>query len=94
MQAEAWLEQDLIMAENAVSSLVKVPLTDNQFAALVSFVFNVGPTKFANSTLLKKLNDDDYESVPTYLKSWVFAGGQKRQGLVNRRAAEAALWMA
>lgn len=91
-QADAWLEQDLIGAETAVSSLVKVPLSDNQFAALVSFTFNEGQGKLAGSTLLKKLNEGGYDLVPTYLKSWIFVAGKQCQGLVRRRAAEAELW--
>lgn len=90
--AEAWLESDLEMAETAVSSLVKVPLTDNQFAALVSFVFNIGATAFANSTLLKKLNTGGYSLVPAYLRSWIFDNGKQIPGLVKRRAAESNLW--
>lgn len=94
MQADEWLDQDLLFAEDAVDDLVKVTLTDNQFAALVSFVFNEGPTAFAKSTMLKKLNEGGYDLVPEYLKSWIFAGGKIEQGLVKRRAAEAALWTA
>ncbi|MRN44943.1 lysozyme [Brucella sp. 09RB8913] len=72
------------------SGLVKVPLTDNQFAALVSFDFNTGGLD--KSTLLKKLNKGDYAAVPVELMKWVNAGGKKINGLVNRRAAEAGLW--
>jgi len=91
-QADAFLEQDLIATELSVSSLVKVPLTDNQFAALVSFTFNEGTGRLADSTLLKKLNEGGYPVVPAYLKAWVFVNHQLSQGLVRRRAAEAALW--
>ncbi|WP_247643165.1 lysozyme [Brucella sp. B13-0095] len=73
-----------------VERLVKVPLTDNQFAALVSFDFNTGALD--KSTLLKKLNKGDYAAVPVELMKWVNAGGKKINGLVNRRAAEAGLW--
>ena len=91
--AEGWLESDLAAAEDAVSHQVKVPLTDCQFAALVSFTFNLGAGKLAGSTLLKKLNNGGYELVPDCLKSWVFAGGKVQPGLVKRRAAEATLWI-
>lgn len=87
------LEVDLMAAEAAVSRLVKVPLTDDQFAAMVSFVFNEGEGAFAQSTLLRKLNEGGYGLVPVCLKSWIFAGGKVEPGLVKRRAAEAALWM-
>lgn len=91
-QAEMLLDADLAEAERAVSDLVKVPLTDNQFAALVDFVFNEGAGAFAGSTLLKKLNEGGYALVPACLKSWIFDNGRMAQGLVKRRAAEAALW--
>ena len=92
-RAEQLLEADLMEAEAAVSvRLVRVPLTDNQFAALVSFVFNEGEGAFAQSTLLRKLNEGGYGLVPACLKSWIFAGGRVQPGLVRRRAAEAALW--
>ena len=89
-EAEAILKRDLSKFESRVDSLVKVPLTDNQFAVLVSFDFNTG--KLHSSTLLKKLNKGDYEAVPKELMKWVNAGGKKVKGLVNRRAAECGLW--
>lgn len=91
-RAELLLEADLMEAEGAVSRLVLVPLTDNQFAALVSFVFNEGESAFTHSTLLKKLNEGGYGLVPACLRSWIFAAGKVEQGLVHRRAAEAELW--
>lgn len=90
--AEAWLEADLQHAEESVSDLVKVKLTDNQFAALVSFVFNVGRGAFAKSTLLRKLNEGGYSLVPACLKSWIFDNGKVIDGLRNRRNTEANLW--
>ena len=66
-RAELLLEMDLMDVERAVSGLVKVPLNDNQFSALVSFVFNVGEGAFAKSTLLKKLNEGGYGLVPACL---------------------------
>ncbi|WP_455478943.1 lysozyme [Bartonella sp. B23] len=91
-EAETILCQDLKQFENTVEQAVAVPLTDEQFSALVSFCYNVGATAFCNSTLLKKLNNSDYESVPTELQRWTKAGGQCLEGLVNRRAAESGLW--
>lgn len=98
-QAEALLRQDLQGSAEAVERLIKVPLNDNQFAALVSFAFNVGAGNLAASTLCSKLNAGDYDAVPTELARWVKATdpatGQKRTlpGLVKRRAAEAQLWL-
>jgi lysozyme len=89
-EAERILKADLAKFEARVERFVKVPLTDNQFATLVSFDFNTGALD--KSTLLKKLNKGDYGAVPVELMKWVNAGGKKVQGLVNRRAAEAGLW--
>lgn len=91
-EAEALLRKDLSRFEAAVTNLVKVKLTDNQFAALVSFSFNVGIGAFQKSTLLKKLNAGNYNAVPAELMKWTKAGGRQVQGLVNRRAQEGALW--
>jgi lysozyme len=93
-EAEELLRDDLDRFERAVDRLVRVPLTDNQFAALVAFAFNVGEGNggFATSTLLKKLNAGDYGSVPSEMMKWVSSKGKRMQGLVNRRSAEAGLW--
>jgi lysozyme len=93
-RAEQLLKADLARAEQAVTALVKVPLTDNQFSALVCFVFNVGEAAFARSSLLRKLNEGGYLLVPACLKAWVFDNGRMLPGLVKRRSAEAALWTA
>jgi len=92
-EAESILLKDLTQYEAAVENNVNVKLNDNQFAALVSFTFNVGIGAFKNSTLLKKLNQGDFDAVPVELRKWVKAGGKKVQGLVNRRQAEGYLWM-
>ncbi|ATP12400.1 hypothetical protein BHOIPH791_04160 [Bartonella henselae] len=74
--------------EQAVEKAVYVDLSDEQFGALV----NIGIAAFQNSTLLKKLNKGDYESVPIELQKWTKAGGKRLKDLVHRRAAEAGLW--
>ncbi len=91
-RANQLLEADLVEVERAVAELVKVPLTDNQFSALVSFVFNAGEGAFAKSTLLRKLNEGGYGLVAACLGSWIFDNGKVLPGLVKRRAAEVALW--
>ncbi len=91
-QAEEILSQDLRQFENTVEKNVTVSLTDEQFAALVSFCYNVGTAAFCKSTLLKKLNNGEYEAVPAELQKWTKAGGKRLHGLVHRRAAEAGLW--
>lgn len=90
--AEKLLRQDLDRFERAVDMSVTVPLNDNQFAALVSFSFNVGVEAFKRSTLLKKLNAGQYDAVPSELMKWVNSKGVKMAGLVNRRAAEIGTW--
>ncbi len=90
--AEKLLDEDLSLAENAVSRLVTVPLSENQYAALVAFVFNVGAGNFEKSPLLRLLNRGWYEQVPAQLARWNRASGEVLGGLARRRAAEAKLW--
>jgi lysozyme len=92
-QVTALLGQDLRPAENAVNSGIKVALSQNQFDALVAFTFNTGTNAFTDSTLLKLLNQGNYDAVPDQLRRWTKAGGKVIQGLVNRRENEIKLWM-
>jgi len=89
-EAKARLREDLEDAEKTVTRLVKAPLDQSQFDALVSLVFNIGGTNFANSTLLKKLNAHDYLGASGEFVRWNKAGpGSKPMlGLTRRRAAE------
>lgn len=87
-EAVALLAIDLIERENDVQQLVKVPLTQGWFDALVSFVFNVGKGNFETSTLRKKLNEGKYEEAAEQFKYWNKGGGKVQPGLVKRRAAE------
>jgi lysozyme len=91
-EADEILKRDLTKYEKAVCDAVKVPLSQEQFDALVSFAFNCGPANLRSSTLLKKLNAGDYAAVPTQLKRWNKAGGKVLKGLTRRREAEAFLW--
>lgn len=86
------LHQDLLPARKSIEQSVKVKLTDNQFAALASFVYNVGQGNFYKSTLLRKLNEGDYECVPSELEKWKYAGGNMLGGLLRRRVKEGQLW--
>lgn len=88
------LEEDTGWAEAAVEVMVRVPLSQEQFDCLVLFCFNVGANAFRQSTLVKKLNQGLYEDIPHELSRWCHAGGRVVQGLVIRRAREAALWQA
>jgi GH24 family phage-related lysozyme (muramidase) len=91
-QASVLLAKDVSSAENAVNKYVKVPLTQNQFDALVSFAFNVGNGAFANSTMLKRINAGQYIEAGYEFGRWVFitVNGVKTisAGLVNRRTAD------
>lgn len=91
--AEELLQKDLEEFENAVNRHVTVPLTQNQFDALVSLSFNIGVGAFSKSTLLKLLNKGEYNKVPYELARWNKAGGKVLAGLTRRRAAEADLWL-
>lgn len=87
-QAEAWLQHDTLVAQNAVNDYVNVPLTQLQFDALVDFVYNIGVTAFRTSEMLKALNRKDYVEADAQFKRWVFVKGQVNRGLENRREAE------
>ena len=92
-QSEAILKKDLVKYERAVADAVTVPLNENQFAALVSFTFNLGPGNLRKSTLLKKLNAGDYAGAAEQFKYWNKAGGKVLAGLTRRRAAERDLFL-
>lgn len=95
-EADLRLREDVDEAETCVNTVVKVPLSQNQFDALVSFVFNIGCSAFRKSTLLKKLNAGLYDEVPAQMGRWNKdrVGGNLVvvPGLVNRRAKEVLLW--
>ena len=86
------LANDVNQAETCICNWVHVPLNQNQFDALVSFVYNVGTHHFATSTLRYKLNEGDYEAVPKQMRFWVNAGGHFIEGLLHRREAEIRRW--
>lgn len=92
-QATQWLRQDLHAAEGAVRHLVDVPLMQGQFDALASFVFNVGPAAFGNSTLLRLLNAGDAMGAAEQFKRWNRGASGVLPGLVTRRAAERDLFL-
>jgi lysozyme len=91
-QAAELLTCDVRDAEQAVERLVKVPLAQGQFDALVDFVFNLGAGRFATSTLLKRLNAGSYNDAKNELLRWDRAAGKELPALKARREAEAKLW--
>ncbi|CAG8764744.1 6618_t:CDS:2 [Funneliformis caledonium] len=92
-QAEELLRTDIAKFEGYVTSLVKVKLNPNQFSALVSFTFNLGQAKLAESTLLKKLNAGDYEGASKEFGKWIYANKKVLKGLERRREAERELFL-
>ena len=86
------LQQDAESAAGEVARSVKVKLTQPQVDALISFAFNVGNGAFSSSTLVRLLNEGDYDSVPAQLNRWTKASGRTLPGLVTRRKAEGALF--
>ncbi|USR72547.1 lysozyme [Acinetobacter junii] len=92
-QAKEYFAHDLKRFESSVNNLVKVPLSQNQFDALVSLTYNIGSTAFKNSTLLKKLNAKDYQGAADQFPRWNKGGGKVMKGLVRRREAERALFL-
>ncbi|MBD2105968.1 lysozyme [Nodosilinea sp. FACHB-13] len=91
-EAEEILKRDLKKYEKAVSDAVTRTLTSDQFSALVSFTFNVGPSNLQSSTLLKKLNAGDMAGASEEFAKWIYAGGNVMPGLQRRRKAERALF--
>lgn len=92
-EAERLLTRDLRVAEGHVNDAVKVKLTQNQFDALVSFVYNVGGGAFRSSTLLKLLNAGDYDGAANQLPRWNKDNGKVVNGLTNRRREERELFL-
>lgn len=91
-QALAWLHDDIRWAEADVNHSVKVKLTQNQFDALVSLVFNIGGVNFIVSTLLRMLDRADYEGAAAEFDRWNKQKGAVLAGLTTRRAAERRLF--
>jgi lysozyme len=90
--AEEWLREDLKRFEASVCRLIKQPLSQGQFDALVSFTFNLGGGALQRSTLRQKVNRGDFDGAHKEFYKWVRAGGRVLQGLVLRRSAEANLF--
>ena len=91
-QADSLLRGDLLTAENHVNGL-KLNLTQGQFDALCSFIYNLGIGNFKSSTLLRKIKEGaPTEEIQAEFRRWVYAKGKKLKGLVRRREWEASRW--
>jgi lysozyme len=91
-QAEKWLAEDLAVAEKSVRRL-RMPLTQNQWDALVSFCFNVGDENFRTSTMFRLLNQGEYRKAADQFDRWIFQKGVVLGGLIRRRAREKKLFL-
>ncbi|CZV08560.1 phage lysozyme [Enterobacter hormaechei] len=87
-ECDALTRADMTRIARQVDPHIKVQTTDTQRAAIYSFAYNVGTTAAIKSTLLKRLNARDYAGACNELKRWIYAGGKKWKGLMNRRDVE------
>ena len=90
--AEDLLAHELHEYEGYINDMVEADLKQNEFDALVSWVFNLGPSNLGASTLLKVINNKDWADVPNQIKRWNKVNGVPNQGLMKRRLAEALLF--
>ena len=92
-QADKYFQETLQKFAQGVENAIKQPVNNNQFAALVSFAYNVGINAFKESTLLKLVNENpNNPAIEAQFMRWINAGGRPVQGLVNRRKEEANLY--
>lgn len=94
-QEEAYnlLKQDLKVAEDRVKRLVKVPLTQNQYDALVSLAYNTKESGYARSKLIHKVNKKDFEGAAKEFDDCNYVNGKKSSGIAKRRAEEKKLFL-
>jgi lysozyme len=90
--AEQYLKEDIQNVVNALNHLVKFNVSQNQFDALCSLVFNIGVGNFEHSTLLKDLNAGEIMSARDQFLLWDKVSGESNQSLLNRRLAEQKLF--
>jgi lysozyme len=91
-RAEELLSNDVAKAEGVVNRY-GLSLTQPQFDALVSFVYNLGPLNFATSTLLRRLRTGQYKQAADEFPRWINASGKPETGLIRRRAAERSVFL-
>ena len=91
-QAVALLKKDITAAERSVARLIRAPLLQPHFDALVSFTYNLGGGALQRSSLRRKINRADFAAALPEFEKWVYAGGRKLKGLISRRRAEAQLF--
>lgn len=82
------LHYDLSTMGKEMMNCIEVPLYQHEYDAFLSLTYNIGSTAFCKSTLVKRLNEGDYEEACKQMLRWTYAGGRQLKGLVNRRASE------
>jgi lysozyme len=92
-RAEDLLRQGVDKFAATVDAFITANVNANQFGACVSLAYNIGPTAFAKSTVLRELNAGNYDKAAAAFRMWNKAGGEVIQGLVNRREAEIKLFL-
>ena len=96
-RANEWFARDVLESEKTVKKFIDIPLSQNQYDALVSFTYNVGGEALRISTLRKLLNTKNYQSVPSQMQRWnkVTVKGVKKvsNGLVRRRKLESEVFL-
>ena len=91
--AERYLQLAVQKFAAQIEDMIDVPVTDNQFGALVSLAYNIGPGALAKSTVMRRLNAGDYQGAADAFFMWNKAGGKVLPGLMRRRAAERDLFL-
>jgi lysozyme len=91
--ADGWFRQDILRHEGYALDLSPNLQSESEArqTAIISFVYNLGPTRYKGSTLRQRINTANWAGAQVEIQKWVFGGGKKLPGLVLRRAAEAAL---
>ncbi len=92
-EAQNLLRQDVQSAENVIQRYVTVKLTQGQYDALCSFIYNLGEGNFRNSTLLRRINAGNFDEAANEFSRWIKANGLVLKGLQTRRAEERNLFL-
>lgn len=92
-QADTWLTEEANEFAESVLGMVKVPLTQNELDALTSLAYNIGLGNLRKSTLMKRINESDFDAAADEFPKWNKAGGNVLPGLVKRRRAERDLFL-
>lgn len=92
-QANDLLQADITEFSNRINSLIKVPLNQNQYDAIISLAYNIGVTAFAKSRLRILINQNKFIEASLEFDRWVYVHGKKIAGLINRRSIEKKLFL-